>query len=126
MYTTSSAVIDGFVRTVYCWQKPFFRWGLQYPNLERYLWFLYNRELRSTQTSTLVIFWFQLLKRWKTFQRSKFPLPPSHTLIKTQDWCKRHFSRFWSKVMWPPLHRFIWIQWMFWCGLCWKQLLVLI
>ena len=27
---------------------------------------------------------------------------PSHTSRKTQDWCQRHFSRFWSKEMWPP------------------------
>ena len=24
-----------------------------------------------------------------------------HTSIKTQQWCKRHFPRFWSKEMWP-------------------------
>ena len=27
---------------------------------------------------------------------------PSLESIKTQDWCKRDFPRFWSKEMWPP------------------------
>ena len=27
---------------------------------------------------------------------------PSHTSILTQDWCKHHFPKFWSKEMCPP------------------------
>ena len=38
---------------------------------------------------------------------------PSHTSIKTQDWCKRHFPRFRSKEM-CLVHFLIWNQWIFW------------
>ena len=92
--------------------------GLQSPNIGRHLWFSWNRGLWSTQISTLIIFWFQLLKRWKNIQ--KISLSPSNNIehrLTPQDRCKCHFPRFW--VRWCGfLHHLIWIQWTFQCGLC--------
>ena len=47
---------------------------------------------------------FEEIKKYFKYQPFTFQQDeaPSHTSIKTQDWCKRHFSRFWSKKMYPP------------------------
>ena len=79
VYAKSSAVIDESVRTVYRRKRRFHSWcGLQSSNLGSHLWFSSNRGLRSTQTSTLIIFWFQFLKRWKNI--SKIGLSPSNKM----------------------------------------------
>ena len=106
VYTISLAVIDESVRKVYNQKKYFYLWcGLQSSNIGSHLWFWWNRQLRSTQTSTLIILWLQLLKRWKYILTISL-LPSTkwstiHTSIKTQFWCSRHFPRLWSKEMCP-------------------------
>ena len=57
-----------------------------------------NKDLKVN--NTLVLAFEEMKKHFKdqhfTFQQDG---APSHTTIKTQDWCKRQVQIFWSKEM---------------------------
>ena len=124
VYTKSSAVIDESVRIIYHRQKPFSL--MESSNIGSQLWFLWNRGLRSTQMSTLIIFWFQLLKRWKkTFQRLAFYFQMKRSTIPHLNKNSRLVQTSFSKVLeyGDVASCTAWFEsnWFFGCGLCWKQ-----
>ncbi|XP_076042036.1 uncharacterized protein LOC143025940 [Oratosquilla oratoria] len=108
VYAKSSADIKDSVRTVYRRQKPssLMVWAAISKTWKSPLIFVEQGvKINSDRyiNDILVPALEEMKKHFKdhpfTFQQDG---APSHTSRKTQDWCSRQFSRFWSKEMWPP------------------------
>lgn len=108
VYAKSSADIDDSVRIVFRRQKPssLMVWAAVSKSWKSPLIFVEQGVKINTDryiNDILVPAFEEMKKHFKdqpfTFQQDG---APSHTSRKTQDWCQRHFPRFWSKEMWPP------------------------
>ena len=85
--------------------RPLSLCGPLFPTHGSLLIFLFHKSLKSIRIRTLRQFWLlPFAEPKKHFKQKPFTLQqdgaPSHTSNKTQEWCKTHFTHFWSKEVW--------------------------